>query len=265
MKKRVSHNIFFEALVREVRSTGLWAQKKLFQISKLKINTLELKLDLLKNHFDLNKEEISRLEKEILIIRDMDLKNKLRDLKIFECLNAEKAMPHFLNIAKQTKAADTLANIKKDDGTEFNSTKEREIHIVNFYSNLYKKDQNVVPNIEEFLGAEICSHPLVTSSKLSEEERGELDAPINIGEIDKALQQVNIKSAPGVDGYSYRFIKAYWNVFRVPLFECARESLESGTMPVFFSTAQIKLIPKKGNTNNAERVHSGQAATRSHN
>ena len=57
-----------------------------------------------------------------------------------------------------------------------------------------------------------------------------------------------MKSAPGIDGYSYRFISKFWGIFRVPLYECAAESLESGTLPTFFSTAQIKIIPKKGDT-----------------
>ena len=97
-----------------------------------------------------------------------------------------------------------------------------------------------------FLGPEIASHPLVTSSKLTQGEKTVLDQPLALEEIEKALKQINLKSAPGIDGYSYKFIKQFWQIFEVPFFKCATFSLESGTMPKSFSTAQIKIIPEKG-------------------
>jgi len=98
-------------------------------------------------NFEANFEQIFNLERNIGKIRDADLKNKLRDLKIFECLSAEKATPHFLNIAKKSKASDSIANIKNDDGADFQNEDARARHIVDFYSNLYKDDPTVSGDI----------------------------------------------------------------------------------------------------------------------
>ena len=50
-----------------------------------------------------------------------------------------------------------------------------------------------------------------------------------------------------MDGFSYKYInKKNWNIYREPLFNCANKSLEDQTLPDTFMTAQIKLIPKKG-------------------
>jgi len=188
------------------------------------------------------------LEKKIEKIKDDELRCKLMDLKIFECLNAEKAMPHFLNIANKSKKENDVTNICEDNGEQFADSKKREEHIVKFYSELYKEDLVVNGKIADFIGPEIINTPQIRASKLTEREKTDLDSPLFIEELDKALKQVNLKSAPSIDGYSYRFIKKFWEFFRSPLFECANESLESGVLPESFLTAQIKIIPKKGDT-----------------
>ena len=91
------------------------------------------------------------------------------------------------------------------------------------------------------MGPDICQHPLVRGSILTQNEREKLDR-----ELDKSLEQANTKSAPGVDGFSYIFIKKFWNIYRTPLYNCAKNSLENQTLPESFLTAKIKLIPKKG-------------------
>jgi len=246
--KNCTKTEFFTALVEEVKKSSVWAQKKLFLISKERILALEKKLLLLKLNFDENFDEIFACEKRIGKIRDTELKNRLRDLKIFECLNAEKASPHFLNIANKSKKESSVNNICDDNGTPFIDEAAREGHIVDFYSKLYEKDLTVNGNISDFLGPEIVNLPQIRASKLTVEEKGNLDSPLQIEELDRSLKQVNLKSAPGIDGYSYRFIKKFWEFFRVPLFDCAVESLESGSMPESFLTAQIKIIPKKGDS-----------------
>jgi len=248
LEKRCTKVEFFVALTNEVKTSGAWAQKKIFRITKERVQFQEKKLEELKKNFDRNFDEIFKIEKKLEKIRDEDLKDKLRDLKIFECLNAERSSPHFLNIAKKSKKEDSVENIKDENGMEFINDAAREAHIVGFYEKLYEKDLRVQGSINDFLGPEIVALPQIRASKLTEEERVNLDSPLFIEELDKALKQVNLKSAPGIDGYSYRFIKKFWSIFRFPLFECATESLETGVMPESFLTAQIKIIPKKGDS-----------------
>ena len=203
-------------------------------------------LGTLKVDFEENFVRIFKLEKEIGKIRDENLRDKLKNLKIFECLNAEKASPHFLNIAKKTKSGPILEDIKKNNGEEFMNKEQREEHVIKFYSELYKKDPTVSGEIADFLGPEVCAHPLVRASRLTQGEKQELDAPLTVQEIEKSLKQVNLKSAPGIEGYSYRFITKFWYIFKIPFFNCCSYSLAEGTLPDSFRTAQIKLIPKKG-------------------
>ena len=100
-------------------------------------------------------------------------------------------------------------------------------------------------DIEDFLGPETCQHPLVRGSILTQQEREALDKDLSPLELNKALDQANLKSAPGVDGFSYGFIKKIWNIYRTPLYKCAKTALDNQTLPASFLTTQIKLIPKK--------------------
>jgi len=244
---RCSHSRFFEVLVEQTKKAGMKSQKKLAYHEKVRKEDLIKKIENLKPDYDRNQVQIFKLEKTLEAIIDNELREKLLEIKSFECLHAEKPTAHFLNIAKKTANLETLDSIKNDNGDDFDNNEDRNEYITNFYSSLYRKDETVEGEIENFLGPDICNHPVVTGSKLTDAERTALDAPLRIEELDVALNKANIKSAPGCDGFSYRFIIRFWDIYRYALFECARESFETGIMPDAFRTASIRLIPKKGN------------------
>jgi hypothetical protein len=67
-------------------------------------------------------------------------------------------------------------------------------------------------------------------------------------ELTKALGESNMRSAPGIDGFSNKFIAKFWYFLKYLYYKCCNESLRNGTLIESFSTAQIKIIPKKGDT-----------------
>ena len=93
------------------------------------------------------------------------------------------------------------------------------------YSSLFRLDENVQGEIEDFLGPETSQYPLVCGSILTQQEREALDKDLSPLELDKALDQANLKSTPGVDGFSYGFIKKFWNIYRTPLYKCTKTAL----------------------------------------
>jgi hypothetical protein len=105
--------------------------------------------------------------------------------------------------------------------------------------------------ITDFLGQEICESPVVRNSKLTADEREALDRPLSIGELDESLNNCNLKSAAGSDGFSNRLIKLCWQHLRIPLFNYANFCFTTGLMTHNFRSASIKLIgPKKGDLGN---------------
>jgi hypothetical protein len=176
----------------------------------------------------------------------LELKRLISNRKIFENLNFEKPTKRFFDIAHNVGKGGKLSEITDDDGQPFDSEKDQSDYITNFYSSLYRKDNYVEGSIEDFLGQEICDHPLVRNSKLSQEEKELLDEDLTFEELTQAFQESNLKSATGIDGFRNMFIKNFFYILGRPLFKCCNQCLEEGTLIETFATAQIKLIPKKG-------------------
>ena len=154
--------------------------------------------------------------------------------------------PTFWTYVKKNVQSNNISDICDENGNKIMSQSELETYVTNFYQSLYRFDDTVQGEIEDFLGPDILSHPLVRGSILTDEEKIKLDRELEITELDTALDQSNLKSSPGMDGFSYKYIKKFWNIYREPLYNCAKKSLEDQTLPDTFLTAQIKLIPKKG-------------------
>ena len=204
-----------------------------------------LSLNFVDNHL-----EIFRIEKELTAIKETQIRDQMSNMKIFEHLNAERASQHFLDLAKATKNEADLGDIRDAHGNVILEAKQLNEHITNFYRSLYRlnSEEPLQGEIHDFLGEEKVQHPVVQNSILKDEEKHNLDLDLGILELDKSLDESNTKRAPGPDGFSHKFITAFWKIFRLPLFECAKYGLENNDLPVVFKTASIKLIPKKGNT-----------------
>jgi Reverse transcriptase (RNA-dependent DNA polymerase) len=203
----------------------------------------------LKKNVVANFGEISRIETELASQLEEGLKGELENMKIFDRLNNERITPYFLNLAKTISSNDSLTLIKENTGTAFREPSAQEEYITGFYRDLYKKPHNEqdcsVQQIEHFLG-DTANIPEVENSKLSENEKNYLERDISIHELDCALNSSNKKSAPGIDGFSYKFITTFWKFLRIPLLNYTKCCLENGKLTNSFRTAKIRLIPKKG-------------------
>jgi hypothetical protein len=101
MKKRCSHSRLFEILVEQTKKMGMRAQKKLSYNEYVRKNEIWSQIENLKKNFLENQNVIFNLERDIGRIIDNELKDCMMDLKVFDCLHAEKATSHFLNLAKK--------------------------------------------------------------------------------------------------------------------------------------------------------------------
>ena len=113
------------------------------------------------------------------------LKSEVLECKKFELLHNEKITTYFLTLVKGSKKEDTLENITKDDGTEFESPDARKDFIKNSFESLYKipDDETVLENnrLNSFLG-QVAQNPVVTGAKLTIEEKNLLEHELTIEE-----------------------------------------------------------------------------------
>jgi len=96
------------------------------------------------------------------------------------------------------------------------------------------------------LGEDIVYRDEVNNAKLNEEEKTDLDRNLTLEELEQSIGKANLKSAPGSNGLSNRFIRSFWEFLKRPLLKYANHAFATGKLSDSFRTADIKLIPKKG-------------------
>ena len=250
-ERQVEPDAFFEELILNVKKIMVNFQiyVKTAESTAKKNWTREL-LALKSQNYVLNFDRISVLEKKLNDASEKFVSDRLGNYIKTDVLNSEKMTPRFLRIAEtQNNAA--LSSIKNQDGLVFVRNDEREEYITSFYEDLYKIPAtapiDLTGCIENFLG-DIVNHPAVRGCILDEVEKTRLEADITLDELDEAVRLCNSKSAPGIDGINNRFIKKFWSYFRIPLYDYVSVCMRKGSLTGTFSTALIRLIPKKGDT-----------------
>jgi exonuclease III len=242
---------FFEGLILAVKNEILSKQSAIYKTKNFRKKILRERITELKKNFTNNRDEIFRQEAILNNIIENDLKLELEKYHKFERLNQEKLTPYFMNLVRGADKNNLgLDSIHDNDGNDFVTDELRQEYIGTFYANLYKKETHTGTNlaencIEEFLG-QSATDPAVISSKLSEQEKQDLDQDLTIEEFDEAVKQIKKNTSPGIDGISNKFIKKFWKFFRRPLFNYTTFCLEKGTLTDSFRSAKIRLIPKKG-------------------
>ncbi len=249
LKLTCSNEFFFEALASNIKGSVISFQTFTKKLSSLKQSRLVQQINTLKDNYIGNQDDIASLELELNSIVNSEVLLKVRSMKLFSRLNSEKPTPIFLSLARAGNSSSRLDNILDDDGTPFVSDDIRIENIVSYYENIYKKQESDTVSytdcIEHFLGEELVSHPIVKNSRLTDSEKLTLDAPLTVAELDQSIDKCNVRSAPGIDGYSNMFIKHFWRYFRIPLHKYALCCYDKGLLTTNFRSASIKLIPKK--------------------
>ena len=248
----IEPDLFMETLLNCVRNDVISYQsfinktKKTFMLEKLTL-LRELKLN-----YEANYAAISELELVLDRIAESDLVSELEKYSLFDHINQEKITPYFLKLAKSNTSTAKMSAITDRQGLQFTSEPERKTFITNFYAEIYKLPPGEQAwedgSIENFLGPEVCNHPIVTDSKISPDTKILLDAPLSLFELDAAIDASRVRTAAGPDGIDNSFLKKFWKYFRLPLLSYANVCFNKKTLTPSFRTASLKLIPKKGDT-----------------
>ena len=81
----------------------------------------------------------------------------------------------------------------------------------------------------------------------SDHIKTQIEGKLNDDELSKALMEdMKPNSAPGIDGFTVKFIKAFWDSLRPLLREAVNSMNSKGTMSSTLRIAIIKLLLKSG-------------------
>ncbi|KAJ4944752.1 hypothetical protein JOQ06_013292, partial [Pogonophryne albipinna] len=145
----------------------------------------------------------------------------------------------FFGLEKKNGQRRVIHLLLSDTGQEITEPSQIRRGAVSFYSTLYTSEYEEGETLSEGFCNEL--------PQVSEETNSQLEGPLTIQELQTALQGMQGRRAPGIDGLSVEFYKAYWDVLSHDLLDVFNESLASGSMPMSCRRAVITLLPKKGN------------------
>jgi exonuclease III len=247
----VEPDTFMELLLITVRNEILNFQCFLKREGlKIKSETAK-KLSDLKKDYEINFAKICQLESKLQIINEAEIRSKIENFSNFEILNREKMTPYFLNVFRGPKKVGSLEEVCSDEGVPFDTDEKRHEHIVQFFEKVYAIPDNYPVNFEgcvdNFLG-DLVNHPLIRGCRLAGEESMSLDIPLDISELDKSVFEGKNNTAGGADGLNNKFLKKFWKFIRIPLLKYSNFCFENRSLSATFKNANIRLIPKKGDT-----------------
>ncbi|KAJ3595539.1 hypothetical protein NHX12_004842 [Muraenolepis orangiensis] len=162
------------------------------------------------------------------------------DRGYIEILKEKKmALANLLDLLLRPGKKEWAEALLSGTGQEITEPSQIRRRTVRFYSTLYTSEYEE----GETLSEGFCNG----LPQVSEEANKQLEGPLTIQELQTALQGMQGRWAPGIDGLSVEFYRAYWDVLSNDLLDVFNESLASGSMPVSCRRAVITLLPKKGN------------------
>ncbi|GJW43033.1 RNA-directed DNA polymerase, eukaryota, reverse transcriptase zinc-binding domain protein [Tanacetum coccineum] len=80
--------------------------------------------------------------------------------------------------------------------------------------------------------------------KISIDQNADLESDVSLEEIKKAVWECGTNKSPGPDGFSFEFIRKYWNIIQYDVVNAVKEFFSSSKFPPGSNSSFITLIPK---------------------
>ena len=170
----------------------------------------------------------------------------------WDILNREKTTKGFCAISKamskEINFNDTVKDTNFEPAREFKNNRELNKHTNDFYGSLFANNDNECKtDIDGFLSDLDLDNETLNKLKVPDELKKGLDREITIDEIAKSLKSTSGFSSPGMDGFSYDFIKRYFHLLKFPMLRCFEFWIRNERVSENFAISKIRLLPKKEN------------------
>ncbi|GJX74801.1 hypothetical protein Tco_0313396 [Tanacetum coccineum] len=141
----------------------------------------------------------------------------------------------FHGLIKQKRRAQMIHGIMKEGVWIFDPSQIKE-EFLDFFKEKFKDhDSNV-----DF-------PPFAKSFKLCALGHDSLETPVSLDEVKNAVWDCGSSKAPGPDGFSFAFVKKYWDDIKVDILEYVNIFLDTGSLPHGSNSSFFTLITKVSN------------------
>ncbi len=185
-------------------------------------------------------EKIFDLKEELKEIEDEKNKKIFILTQTAICESGEKPTKYFYKLLKKRKKANTISCLVTDDDKLLTSEIDKVNHAKDFYKNLYTKTQDISQDQQNFFLNKV-------SRKLSAKQKADLDSPLKLEELSKALWEAKKGKVPSHDGFPAEFYLTFWDVMKHDILEVAHYCMYTAhILPESHRRSYIILLYKKG-------------------
>ena len=190
-----------------------------------------------------NSNEAKELESKLLDIENQENMRLLDKCESFSILNLEKPTRAFSQLYKNSKSTVDIGELKNSNNENFVNTEQRNEFIVNHFESILSTEYKSDTSLDSFFGLN-TNDPIFEPYKINENDKSLLELPLNLLELDKALESSNLASAPGIDGIPVKALKKFWPLLRLPLLNGFNCMIRKGELLDSMKISLIRLIPK---------------------
>ena len=191
--------------------------------------------------------EYEKLKKELQGLYEANGKGAIFRSKARWIEKGEKPTKHFFfTLRKETMKKKIISQLYNGEEKLLLDPKKINKEIENQLSQFYQtnfdpgEERDVSRKFQSFVGNLNLNH-------LVEHESLELEAEINIEEVQNALDSFQNNKTPGDDGFTEEFYEAFFDLIGAALLDPLKAGFESGTLSISKGKGVISLISKDDN------------------
>ena len=227
--------LLWELIKMEIRSETIRYSKRKSKQLKTRESTIQSRIEELDfkicNDVCQDQQDLLVLKKELQGIYEANGKGAIFRSKVRWIEKGEKPTKYFFNLEKRNydkKIVSQLYNGEEEPLSDFKKiNKEIENHFTRFYKTNFNpgEEKEISRKFQSFVGN-------LNLTQLAEQENLELEAGINIEEVQSALNSFQNNETPGDDGFTKKFYAAFFDLIGSAFLDSLNVGLESGTLSI---------------------------------
>ena len=151
----------------------------------------------------------------------------------------ERPTKYFFNLEKRNYNKKTVWELRLEDETTTTNDKQILDQIEAYFKDLYTS----VNAFSQDEYDEFTQHLQIP--KLSDEDRDNLEGPLNYEECKNVLESFQNDKSPGEDGFTVEFYKLFYDLLSENLLACLNEAYEENELTISQRRGIITLLPKE--------------------
>jgi len=182
-------------------------------------------------------QKIKEIQEELKEFEENKYKGAMLRSKVKYLVEGEKCTKFFFDLEKKKGRSEMIKELKKENGEIIEANEEilKETRV--FFEKLFSAEE-----VKEEEKMELMK---LIKTKVCKEESEECDRSISKEEIGRAINDLNKRKSPGIDGLGSEFYVTFKDILTNILREVYEEIFEKGEMMVRMGMGLMKLIYKK--------------------